>query len=305
MPEGDFLLLVDASSYFHRAYHASAKTIRRRDGQHTGAIITFCWSMMKIFRMNRTAMGRRPTHAAIIMDSRGKNFRHEIYPDYKANRNAYEDELEAQLPFIPAIAEAFNIPCIMMPGWEADDVIATYADIAPREGMNVVIASSDKDLMQLVGPKVFMYDAMKDRDPERYDTSNAIIDTDAVFEKWGVFPWQMCDMQALMGDAVDNVPGVMGIGPKIAAKLIKQFGSFERVLDAAEWDSEGFTPKMHINIIEAAEAVRVSRQLVELARNVPVEYEIDDLFLKNADIKRLKAFFMDLEAPQLEARVDF
>lgn len=305
MPDGDFLLLVDASAYIHRAYHASAKTVRRSDHQHTGALITFCWSMMKLLRLNRSAIGRRPTHAAIIGDSRGKNFRHGIYPAYKAQRPPYEDELESQLPFIPAIAEAFNVPYVMMPGWEADDIIATYADIAQREGLNVVIASSDKDLCQLVGPRVFMYDAMKDRDPERYDTSNAIVDTDAVYERWGVFPWQMCDLQALMGDSTDNIPGIHKVGPKIAAKLIGQFGGFEQVLDAADWGPEGFTPKLHVSIMEAMDAVRISRQLVELARNVPVELEIDDLYLGGADTKKLKAFFESLDAPQLRDRVDF
>lgn len=308
LPDGDFLLLVDASSYFHRAYHAATKTVRRSDNQETGAIINFSWSLMKIFRLNRTAIGRRPSHAAIILDppSRGQNFRHEIYPLYKAFRDEYEPGLKSQLTFIPEIADAFNIPCIAMDGWEADDIIATYADIAPREGLNVVIASSDKDLMQLVSGKVLMYDAMKDRDPERFDNSNTLIGIDQVKDKWGVFPWEMIDLQAIMGDAVDNVPGVPGIGPVKAGRLLREFGSVEAMLEEADWGAERFqNAKEHALIVEHSEAILLSKQLVELARNVPVELDIDDLRLTEADIHSLKEFFMSIEAPQLARRVDF
>lgn len=307
IPDGDFLLLVDASSYFHRAYHAAAKTVRRADGQETGAIINFCWSMMKLLRLNRTAIGRRPSHAAIICDTRGKNFRHTIFPGYKANRAEYEDGLESQLHFIPTAADAFNLPCIGLDGYEADDIIATYADLAPREDLNVVIASSDKDLMQMVSESVFMYDAMKDRDFEhgRYDASNSIIDIDAVRAKWGVWPWEMIDFQALVGDAVDNVPGVYGIGPKKAAALIKKFGTVEAIIEAADWGPEGFNPKEHAAIVDSIEEIAMSKRLVELARNAPLELGVDDLRLHEADVRKLKAFFMDLEAPQLARRVDF
>ncbi len=305
VPQGDFLLLMDASAYIHRAYHANAKTIRRSDGHETGAIIPFCWSLLKTFRLGKTALGRRPSHGAIIMDSRGKNFRHDLYPEYKANRESYEPALESQLKFIPMAAEAFNIPCIKMAGWEADDIIATLATVAPLEGLPVVIASSDKDLCQLVNEKVMIYDPMKDRDPERNDTSNALINTDKVYEKWGVWPWQMIDMQALVGDAVDNVPGIHGVGPVNAAKLIKHFGSLDALMEAADWGPEGFTPKQYIEILKGLEMLPLARELVTLARNVPVEVEPLKLRLHDARSATLKAFLEDLEAPQLARRVDF
>lgn len=309
LPEGDFLLLVDASSYIHRAFHAVARTVRRSDNQETGAIISFCWSILKLTRLNKTALGRRPSHVAIVLDSRkGSYLRSGIYPAYKAQRPPYDPALESQLPFLPKIADAFDIPCITVEGWEADDIIATYADLAPREGLNVVIATSDKDLMQLVSGHVFLYDAMKDRDPERYDTSKALIDIDAVVEKWGVWPWEMVDFQALVGDAVDNIPGAHGIGPKKAAALIKKFGTLDAILSEADWSDEGFKPKEHQAIVDAMDVLPISRKLVELARNVPCEFEVEDLRLRRPDldsVRKLKAFLMSLEAPQIANRVEF
>ncbi|MDA5220984.1 DNA polymerase I, partial [Escherichia coli] len=146
------------------------------------------------------------------LDHRGKNFRHSIYPDYKANRPPYEVALEDQLPLLPVVASAFGIPCIVTQGFEADDLIATLAAMCEDAGLGVVIASSDKDLCQLVTDNVIMYDAMHDKDPERFDVSGALIDVDKVKEKWGVWPEQMIDLQALTGDTVDNVPGVPKIG---------------------------------------------------------------------------------------------
>lgn len=308
VPEGDFLLLVDASAYIHRAYHANNKTFRRSDDQETGAIIAFCWSMMKLFRLNRSAIGRRPSHAAIIMDSRAKNFRHQIYPLYKQNRESYEAGLESQLKFIPMAADAFNIPCIMVDGWEADDIIATYATIAPMEGMPVVIASSDKDFGQLVNEDVLIYDPMKDRDGrhgEQIDNSKALINTDAIKERWRVWPWQMIDLQALMGDTTDNIPGADGIGPVKGANLLKIFDTLEGVMKAADWSTDGFKPKEHQAIMDAFDQLPMSKQLVTLSRTAPVPLEVDDLYLKGADSRKLKQFFLDLEAPQLERRVDF
>ena len=306
IPDGDFLLLLDASSFIHRSYHAAAKTVRRSDNQETGAILAFCWTLMKLLLLEKSAIGRKPTHAAVILDSRGKNFRHQIYPGYKAQRPPYEPGLESQLPFLPAIADAFNVACVKIEGWEADDVIATYADQAERDGLNVVIASSDKDLCQLISGRVFMYDAMKDRDYEqgRYDTSSSIIDIDAVREKWGVWPWEMADLQALTGDDVDNIPGAYGIGPKKAAALLKKFGTLEAILDAADWGPDGFKPNEHKGIVEALDVLPVSRRLVELCREVPLELTVDDLYVKPPNYRKLRAFFMDLESPQLANRLD-
>lgn len=304
IPDGNFVLLLDASSYFHRAYHAATRTVRRVDGLETGAIISFCWSLMKLTRLNRTAIGRPPTHAAIIMDSSGPNFRHEIYSLYKANRKPYPDGIVQQIPYIPKIAEAFGIPCIKMPGWEADDIIATLADRAEDERMVSVIASSDKDLCQLVSGRTFMYDAMKDKDPERFDTAAALINIDAVKEKWGVFPWEMVDLQALMGDSIDNVPGVPKVGPKKGAALLKTFGTVEAMIEEAEWGDESFqNKKEHALILEHKDDIILSKKLVELCRDVPVEMELDDLYLGGGDVRRLRDFFMSMEAPQLASRL--
>ena len=307
VPDGDYLLLIDASAYIHRGFHASARTVRRSDNQETGAIINFCWALLKMLRLNRTMIGRLPSHAAIVMDVRGPNFRHEMYPEYKAHREGYDPALESQLPFIPTIADAFGVQCIAIPGFEADDVIATYAELAQQSGLNVVIASSDKDLCQLVSARVIMYDAMKDKDPERFDTSASIVDIDAVKDKWGVFPWQFVDLQAIMGDKVDNVPGVPSIGPKKAAVLVNAFGSVEAMLDDADFgEADRFKNEKEMNLIaEHADAVRISKLLVELDRNVPVELSIDDLYIGGTDTRKLKEFFMSIEAPQLERRVDF
>lgn len=304
LPEGDLLLLIDASSFFHRAFHVATRTIRRGDHLETGAIIAFCWTMMKLFHTNRTAIGRLPTHAAVVMDSRGKNFRHEIFPGYKSNRAPYDPGLEMQLPYIPDIADAFNVPCIKIAGWEADDIIATYADMAERAGLTTVIASSDKDLMQLVGGRCFMYDAMKDKSRDPAENRAAMIDIDAVIEKWGVFPWEMMDLQALMGDAVDNIPGVPKVGPKGAAALVKQFHNVDNLISSVTFGPEDFTDlKLYGRLLEHVDSIEVSRRLVELARDVPVSIDLDGLRLRPPSRVMMREFFLAMEAPQLAARI--
>jgi len=308
LPDGDFLLIIDVSSYVHRAYHAAPATERRSDGQPTGAIISLCWTFLKLFRLNKTALGRRPSHAVVVMDARGRNFRHDLYPAYKAERPPYDAKLEAQLPFIPRVAEAFSIPCVVPVGFEADDLIATYATRGVDEGLNVVIASADKDFCQLVSDRIFLYDAMKDRDYEQgrgYDTSHSVIDIDGVVAKWEVFPWQFVDLQALMGDKVDGIPGVRDIGPKKAAALIKKFDNLDALLEEADWGPEKFKPAEYERIMDSLDDIRISRDLAELRRDVPLELEVDDLFLSPIDSLKLKAFLESLEAPQLARRVDF
>lgn len=307
IPDGDFLLLIDSSAYLHRFFHVAARTIRRSDSQETGAIISFCWSMMRLVRLGNTIIGRRPSHAAVIMDTRGKNFRHAIFPDYKAQRAPYDPALESQLPFIPLIAEAFNVPCISVAGYEADDVIASYVELAERKNLNVIIASSDKDFSSLVSGRTMIYDPMKDKDAERFDVSRALVDINGVYERWGVWPWNFYDLQALMGDTTDNIPGVYGLGPKKGAALIKKFGTIDAMIDDADFgEVDRFANEKQMSLIADSVAnIRLSRQLVELARNVPVPLDIDDLKLKQADIWKLKDFFMSLEAPQLARKVDF
>lgn len=308
-PSGDYLLLVDGSSFIHRNYHALPRLTRRSDGLQTGALYGFANSMMKMFWLNWTAIGRLPTHGAVILDTRGPNWRHEIFPAYKQQRKPYEPELLEQLPYIPEIAAAFNVSSIGVAGYEADDLIATYARLAADDGLDVVIASSDKDLSQLVytsgTPITFMYDQMKDKGQD--NCADAMIDEEAVFKRHGVWPDQIADMLALTGDSVDNVPGVAGVGPKTAAKILSGFPSLDAALDAAEWGDgvEIFgTEKIMTAVGDAVRTVAMSRKLVALDDNVPVERGIDDLRLESAAPYVIRGVMMDFEFASLVERVD-
>lgn len=305
-PQDNFLLLIDASSYIHRAYHALPKTLRRRDHLNTGALAGFCNTMLKILRLNWTPIGRRPSHVAMVLDVRGKNFRHDLYPLYKANRAGYEPELEEQLPWLPPIAKAFNVESIGLQGYEADDIIATYCRLAKEDGLDVVIASSDKDLYQLIeiesDRKTVMYDAMKDKG--RDDNVASLIGPHQVYEKFGVWPSQMVDLQAIVGDKVDNIPGVPSLGPKSAATLLAQFGDVISMLDEADWGDDAFkNKKWHGKIVEHRDDILISRQLVELDQRVPLELEVDDLFVKSARERDLEALFNDLEFAHLIRKI--
>lgn len=292
MLHGNFLLLIDASSYIHRMFHANARSTRRSDGLPNGALQGFCWAMMKLIRLDdRTAIGKRPSHAAIVLDTRGKNHRHELYPLYKANRAEYDPDLEAQLPHISVIASAFNVPCIGVDGCEADDVIATYARHGEEAGLQVVVASSDKDLMQLVTESVVMYDAMKDK----------LYDIPAVIDKWKVRPSQMTDLQALMGDAVDNVPGVPSIGPVTAAKLINDYGSIANLLDDLDWIEPD---KLRERIEAHQEDIRISHQLVKLKDDCAVPLDVEDLELEPADERGVIAMLRGYDFNYLARRVE-
>ena len=215
MKKGDHLFLVDGSGYIFRAYHALPPLTRKSDGLPVGAVSGFCNMLWKLMRDARnTDVGITPTHFAVIFDYSSKTFRNTLYREYKANRSAPPEDLIPQFGLIRQATRAFNLPCIEMEGFEADDLIATYARLACEVGGDTTIVSSDKDLMQLVGPTVAMYDPVKDKR----------LGVPEVIEKWGVPPEKMVDLQALTGDSVDNVPGVPGIGPKTAAQLLEQFG---------------------------------------------------------------------------------
>jgi len=224
MKKGDHLFLVDGSGYIFRAYHALPPLNRKSDGLPTSAVLGFSNMVWKLIQDSRnTDVGIAPTHFAVIFDYSAKTFRHDFYAEYKANRQAPPADLIPQFGLIREATRAFDLPCIEMEGFEADDLIATYARLACEVGADTTIVSSDKDLMQLVGPTVLMYDPMKDRR----------IGVAEVVEKWGVPPEKMIDLQALTGDSVDNVPGVPGIGPKTAAQLLEQFGDLDTLLARA------------------------------------------------------------------------
>src|SRR5437764_12480574 len=205
---GDHVFLVDGSSYIFRAYHALPPLNRKSDGLQVNAVLGFCNMLWKLLR--DMPPGDKPTHLAIVFDKSEVTFRNQLYPDYKAHRPPAPDDLIPQFALIREAVRAFDLPCLEQGGFEADDLIATYAREACEAGATTTIVSSDKDLMQLVGDTVVMYDTMKDRR----------IGREEVIERFGVAPEKVIEVQALIGDSTDNVPGVPGIGGKTAAQLI-------------------------------------------------------------------------------------
>ena len=291
MKPGDHLFLVDGSAYIFRAYHALPPLTRKSDGLPVGAVSGFCNMLWKLLQEARdTSVGVVPTHFAVIFDYSSKTFRNEIFPEYKANRSEPPEDLRPQFGLIREATRAFNLPCIEMEGFEADDLIATYAREAVRAGGDVTIISSDKDLMQLIGPQVSMYDSMKDRQ----------LGVPEVIEKWGVPPEKMIDLQALSGDSTDNIPGVPGIGPKTAAQLLEEYGDLETLLARA---GEIKQNKRRENLIEHADLARVSKKLVTLVDDVPLQVPLDGLVLEATDGPKLVAFLKAMEFTTLTRKV--
>ena len=293
MKKGDHLFLVDGSGYIFRAYHALPPLTRKSDGLPVGAVSGFCNMLWKLMQDARnTDVGVVPTHLAVIFDYSAKTFRSELYPEYKANRSAPPEDLIPQFGLIRQATRAFSLPCIETEGFEADDLIATYARLACEAEGDTTIISSDKDLMQLVGSSVSMYDPMKDKQ----------IGIPEVIEKWGVPPEKMIDLQALTGDSVDNVPGVPGIGPKTAAQLLESYGDLDTLLArAAEIKQE----KRRETIIANADAARISRELVRLKNDVPVASgeALEDFALQPPDGPKLISFLKAMEFTSLTRRV--
>ncbi|MDJ1464394.1 DNA polymerase I [Nitratireductor sp. GZWM139] len=291
MKKGDHLFLVDGSGYIFRAYHALPPLTRKSDGLPVGAVAGFCNMLWKLLQNARdTEVGVTPTHFAVIFDHSSKTFRNDLYPEYKANRSEPPEDLVPQFGLIREATQAFDLPCIELAGFEADDLIATYARLASEAGGDTTIISSDKDLMQLVTENVSMYDPMKDRE----------INIPEVIEKWGVPPEKMIDLQALTGDSVDNVPGVPGIGPKTAAQLLEEYGDLDTLLSRAE---EIKQKKRRENLIEFADKARISRELVKLRIDVPVEHAIDTFELAPPDGPKLIGFLKAMEFTTLTRRV--
>ncbi len=264
------LHLVDGSGYIFRAYHA-LPPMTRPDGTPVNAVYGFTAMLLKLIS------DLNASYLAVVFDSARKTFRNDIYPDYKANRPPPPEDLVPQFPLIREAAAACQVPSLELEGFEADDLIATLADKALAADFDVVVVSADKDLMQLVRPGVSLYDPMKNRD----------IDEAAVREKFGVAPDRVIDVQALAGDASDNVPGVPGIGVKTAAQLIEEYGDLDTLLARA---GEIRQPKRRQTLIDNAEMARVSRRLVTLDRAVPVTAEPESLALPAIDPGILKTF---------------
>lgn len=291
MNKGDHLFLVDGSAYIFRAYHALPPLTRKSDGLPVGAVSGFCNMLWKLLQEARdTNVGVVPTHFAVIFDHSSKTFRNEIYPEYKANRDAPPEDLRPQFGVIRQATEAFNVACIEAAGFEADDIIATYAKQAGEAGADCTIISSDKDLMQLITPQIIMYDTMKDK---RYGEEE-------VFAKFGVDPEKMIDLQSLAGDSADNIPGVPGIGPKTAALLLDEYGDLETLLGRA---SEIKQNKRRENLIEFADQARLSKRLVTLKDDVPLDVPLDALFLEPTDGPKLVAFLKAMQFNSMTNKV--
>ena len=286
--KGDHVFLVDGSSYIFRAYHALPPLNRKSDGLQVNAVLGFCNMLWKLLR--DMPEDNRPTHLAIVFDKSEITFRNKLYPDYKAHRPPAPDDLIPQFALIREAVRAFDLPCLEQVGFEADDLIATYARLAGERGATTTIVSSDKDLMQLVTDKVTMYDTMKDRR----------IGIPEVIEKFGVPPEKVVEVQALAGDSTDNVPGVPGIGVKTAAQLIVEYGDLEQLLFRA---GEIKQPKRREALIENAEKARISRQLVLLDDKVDLEVPLDDLAVHEPDARKLIAFLKAMEFSTLTRRV--
>lgn len=286
--KGCHLHLVDGSAFIFRAYHALPPLTRKSDGLPIGAVAGFC---NMLFKFVEDAKGDdAPTHVAVIFDHSGKSFRNEIYDKYKANRPPAPEDLVPQFPLTREATRAFNIACIEIENFEADDIIATLARQAREAGGRVSIISSDKDLMQLVGGGVEMIDPMKSKR----------IDREGVEEKFGVGPERVVDVQALAGDSVDNVPGAPGIGIKTAALLINEYGDLESLLERAE---EIKQPKRRQALIDNADLIRISKRLVELDRNMDLDFTLDSLELQDPVADDLLDFLASMEFRTLTKRV--
>jgi DNA polymerase-1 len=282
------LLLVDGSGFIFRAFHALPQLTRKTDGLPVGSVIGFC-NMM--FKLTEDLKGEdEPTHMAVVFDYSSKTFRDEIYAEYKAQRPPMPEELVPQFPLTRAASRAYGIPSIEMEGWEADDIIATYACQARDAGGRVTIVSSDKDLMQLVEPSGAI--RLLDTIPRPGQPALRWIGPDEVLAKFGVTPDKVVDVQALCGDAVDNVPGVPGIGVKTAAELINTYGDIDTLLART---AEIRQPKRRQMLEEHAELARISKRLVTLSRDVPVPVPLDALARQPLEPRTLFPFLKAME----------
>ena len=284
------LYLIDGSGFIFRAFHSSPlDAFRRSDGVYTNAVNGYCALLMKM--IDRARDDGAYDYMAVIFDASRKNFRNDIYPEYKANRDAPPEELRPQFALIREATVAFGLPSIELEGYEADDLIATYAREAEAQGIETIVVSSDKDLMQLVREHVHMFDPMKD----------LVIGPDEVMDKFGVTPDKVVDVQSLAGDSIDNVPGVPGIGVKTAALLLDEYGDLDTLLERA---GEIKQNKRRENLIEFADLARVSRELVRLKDDVETDHKIEDFALKDPDPATVVEFLKAMEFRTLTQRVE-
>ena len=285
--KNDHFYLIDGSGYIFRAYYALPPLTRKSDGLPVGAVSGFCNMLFKLLEDSKSKDNKdKPTHFAVIFDSARKNFRNEIYSDYKGNRSDAPDDLIPQFEYIRKSVLAFNLPSIELLNYEADDLIATYVEQILEKGAKATIVSSDKDLMQLYKKNVRIYDPMK----------NKFINEEDVNKKFGVKADKVIDVQALAGDSTDNVPGVPGIGVKTAAELIKEYGDLENLLKNAKKIKQN---KRRETLIENKDKAIISKKLVTLKKDVPVKNQIEEFVLKDINREKLYNFLREMEFNRL------
>ena len=283
--------LIDGSGYIFRAYYALPPLTRNSDGLPVGAVSGFCNMLFKLLEDSKSDDNlQKPTHYAVIFDSARKNFRNEIYSEYKNNRSETPDDLVPQFEYIRKSVKAFNLPSIELINYEADDLIATYVEHILKEGAKVTIVSSDKDLMQLYKKDVRIYDPMK----------NKFITPEDINNKFGVDPKKVVDVQSLAGDSSDNIPGVPGIGVKIAAELINKYGTLEKLLEKAHEIKQN---KRRETILENKDKAIVSKKLVTLKKDVPVKVKIEEFRFKEIDKDKLYKYLREMEFNRLLSKV--
>ncbi len=278
------LYLIDGSAFIYRAFHAVAP-LTNAAGFQTNAVFGFVNMLNKLLRE------KQPSHMAVAFDSRGKVFRHQLYPEYKANRPPMPDELAAQVPYIKDLVRALGLASFEEPGIEADDIIGAAALALSAQGVKVVIVSGDKDLLQLVGEEITMWDPMNDR----------VIDAAGVRDKYQVGPEQLLDCFALIGDSTDNVPGVPGVGPKTASKLIQEYGSLEKLYEQVDALK---TSKMKERLLENRDSAFLSRDLIRLKTDVQVPLTLAGYILGEADEARLREIYSELSFATLLKELD-
>jgi DNA polymerase-1 len=287
----DHFYLIDGSGYIFRAYYALPPLTRKSDGLPTGAVSGFCSMLFKLLEDSKSNENlQKPTHFAVIFDSARKTFRNEIYSDYKANRAEAPDDLAPQFEYIRKSVLAFNLPSVDLLNYEADDLIATYVDQILKAGAKVTIVSSDKDLMQLYKKDVRIFDPMK----------NKFINDEDVFKKFGVDASKVIDVQALAGDSSDNVPGVPGIGVKTAAELINKYGTLDKLLKSTHEIKQN---KRRETLVENKDKALISKELVTLKHDAPVDRELSEFKLKEVDKDKLYEFLREMEFNRLLSSV--
>ena len=289
--KNDHFYLIDGSGYIFRAYYALPPLTRKSDGLPTGAVSGFCNMLFKLLEDTKSDENKnKPTHFAVIFDSARKNFRNEIYSDYKANRSEAPEDLAPQFEYIRKSVLAFNLPSIELLNYEADDLIATYSEQIIKKGGKVTIISSDKDLMQLYNKNIRIYDPMK----------NKFINDEDIKKKFGVSANKVVDVQSLAGDSSDNVPGVPGIGIKTASELINEYGTLENLLKNSSRIKQN---KRRETLIENKDKALISKKLVTLKKNVPTKEKLEDFILKEVNKEKLYSFLRDMEFNRLLSSV--